>query len=75
MSCCDWQKQQYFSQVHSFSGLSHCEHRVITAAFLPLHGEHRPVVLPAIVGYVQVAHKKLRRGKFVGKVMTGFDSP
>jgi hypothetical protein len=29
--CCDWQKQQYFSQVHWRSGLSHCEHRVITA--------------------------------------------
>lgn len=31
-SCCDWQKQQYFSQVHCVSGLSHCEHTVVKSA-------------------------------------------
>lgn len=31
-SCCDWQKQQYFSQVHCVSGLSHCEHTVVNSA-------------------------------------------
>lgn len=31
-SCCDWQKQQYFSQVHCVSGLSHCEHTVVNYA-------------------------------------------
>ena len=30
--CCDWQKQQNFSQAHCASGLSHCEHSVITVA-------------------------------------------
>jgi len=30
----DWQKQQYFSQVHSVSGLSHSEQRVITSLLL-----------------------------------------
>jgi hypothetical protein len=26
---CDWQKQQYLSHLHSVSGLSHCEQRVV----------------------------------------------
>src|SRR5579862_2075004 len=30
MCSCDWQKQQYFSQEHLRSGLSHWEQRVIT---------------------------------------------
>jgi len=29
MLCCDWQKQQNFSQVHCDSGLSHCEQRTV----------------------------------------------
>jgi hypothetical protein len=30
MLCCDWQKQQNFSQVHCVSGLSHCEQTTVT---------------------------------------------
>jgi hypothetical protein len=31
----DWQKQQYFSQVHCGSGLSHCLQSVVTVNVLP----------------------------------------
>jgi hypothetical protein len=36
MLVCDWQKQQYLSQVHFCSDWSHWEQRVITCGYLPL---------------------------------------
>jgi hypothetical protein len=36
MCSCDWQKEQYFSQVHCVSTLSHCLQTVVTVDVLPL---------------------------------------
>jgi hypothetical protein len=35
MCSCDWQKQQYFSQMHCASGLSHCEQTVVNVIIPP----------------------------------------